>query len=48
MTIILIKDVEVSPCDLLRASFGIQLNPRLGCFSEGASHASGIPYTPAV
>ena len=41
MTIILIKDMEVDPCDLLRVSFGIPLHHRLGCFSEGDSCTSG-------
>ena len=34
-------DVEIGPCDLFRVSFGIPLNPRLGCFFEGDSRASG-------
>ena len=33
--------MEIGPCDLFRVSFGIPLNPRLGCFFEGDSRASG-------
>ena len=37
----MIEDVDIGPCDLFRVSFGISLNPRLGCFFEGDSRASG-------
>ena len=35
------NSVEVGPCDLLRVSFGLPINPRLGWFSDGDSRASG-------
>ena len=37
-----INFVEVGPCDLLRVSVSLSLNPRVGWFSEGDSRASGI------
>ena len=40
--------MEVGPCDLLRVSFGMLLNNRLGCFSEGDSCASGTLVQPAM
>ena len=33
--------MEIGPCDLFRVSFGIPLNPHLGCFFDGDSRASG-------
>ena len=38
------QDVEIGLCDLFRVSFGIPLNPRSGCFSEGDSRASGTTF----
>ena len=43
-----INFVEVGPCDLLRVSFSLPFNPRLGWFSTGDSRASGTAPPPPL